>query len=78
MVAPPVEDFLHRFAEDDGRQNGCEMTDHGMLIGIAVLILVHDNPTITCKKHIIDVSTCDNARDRRFNGRVIPPSVLKV
>jgi hypothetical protein len=78
VVPPPVEDFLHRIAEDNGRQNGREMTDHGMLIGVAVLILIDEDPAVTCEKHIVDMPTGEKTRDRRLDGRVVPSGILEV
>lgn len=59
MVAPPVKDLLHRIAEDDGRQNGREMTDYGMLIGVTVLIFVNDDPAVACEQHLVYMPACE-------------------
>lgn len=78
VVAPPVKDFLHRIAEDDGRQNRRKMADNNMLIGITVLILVDDDTAVTCEQHLVDMPTGEKTRDRRLDGWVVPSGIVEV
>ena len=78
VVAPPVKYFLHWIAEDDGRQNGPEMTDHGMLIRVAVLIFVDNDPTVACEQRVVDMPTGEKTRDRRFDCWVVPFGIPEV
>ena len=78
MLAPPVENLLHRISKDDCRQNGGEMTDDGMLVMIAVLILVDDDSAVACEQHFVDMPTDEKTRDRRLDGWVVPSGVLEV
>ncbi len=78
VVAPPVENLLHRIAKYDGRQNRREMADDSVLIGIAVLILVDNNQAVACEKHLVDMPTDEESHDRCLDGRVVPSSILEV